>query len=101
MPSAAESLTLRARVISSLAHPSRLLIVEALENGEKTVTELTGIVGSDMSTVSRHIGVLKSAGIIGSRRVSNKVFHRLLTPCLTSFLRCVEQVVSETCGGCR
>ncbi|MFO7626365.1 MAG: metalloregulator ArsR/SmtB family transcription factor [Candidatus Fermentibacteraceae bacterium] len=101
MPSDTESLRLRARVISSLAHPSRLLIVEALEQGEKTVTELTGIVGSDISTVSRHLGVLRNAGIIDSRKDSNKVLHRLLTPCLTNFLKCVEQVLSETCGVCR
>jgi len=101
MPSDTESLKLRARVISSLAHPSRLLIVEALEQGEKTVTELTSIVGSDISTVSRHLGVLRNAGIIDSRKDANKVFYRLLTPCLTSFLKCVEQVLSETCGGCR
>ncbi len=101
MPSDTESLKLRARVISSLAHPSRLLIVEALEQGEKTVTELTAIVGSDISTVSRHLGVLRNAGIIDSRKDANKVFYRLLTPCLTSFLKCVEQVLSETCGGCR
>jgi len=101
MPSDTESLKLRARVISSLAHPSRLLMVEALEQGEKTVTELTSIVGSDISTVSRHLGVLRNAGIIDSRKDANKVFYRLLTPCLTSFLKCVEQVLSETCGGCR
>jgi len=101
MPSDTESLRLRARVISSLAHPSRLLMVEALEQGEKTVTELTAIVGSDISTVSRHLGVLRNAGIIDSRKDANKVFYRLLTPCLTSFLKCVEQVLSETCGGCR
>jgi len=101
MPSDTELLKLRARVISSLAHPSRLLIVEALEQGEKTVTELTAIVGSDISTVSRHLGVLRNAGIIDSRKDANKVFYRLLTPCLTSFLKCVEQVLSETCGGCR
>lgn len=100
MPSNSKSLRIRARVISSLAHPSRLLIVEALEHGEKTVTELTEIVGSDISTVSRHLGVLRNAGIIGSRREANRVLHRLLTPCLTEFLQCVEKVVSETCGLC-
>lgn len=101
MPRDIESLRLRARVISSLAHPSRLLIVEALEQGERTVTELTEIVGSDISTVSRHLGVLRNAGIIASRKDSNKVLHRLLTPCLTKFLECVELVIAESCKDCR
>jgi uncharacterized membrane protein YraQ (UPF0718 family) len=56
----------RAEVLSALAHPSRLLIVEALEDGEMTVSALTGIVGSDISTVSRHLAVLRSAGILAS-----------------------------------
>ncbi len=99
--SSLESLERKARVIASLAHPSRLLIVEALEEGEKTVSELTGIVGSDISTVSRHLGVLRSAGIIASRKDSNRVLHRLLTPCLPSFLKCVDQVISDTCGECK
>jgi uncharacterized membrane protein YraQ (UPF0718 family) len=56
----------RAEGLSALAHPSRLLIVEALEDGEMTVSALTGIVGSDISTVSRHLAVLRSAGILAS-----------------------------------
>lgn len=90
----------RARVISSLAHPSRILIVEALEKCERTVSELTKLVGSDMSTVSRHLGVLRNAGIIAFRREGNRVLYRLLTPCLNEFLQCVEKVVSETCADC-
>ncbi len=96
-----ESLQRRARTLASLGHPSRLLIVDALKSGEKTVSELTNLVGSDISTVSRHLGVLRNAGIIGSRREANRILHRLLTPCLTEFLQCVEKVVSDTCGKCR
>jgi ArsR family transcriptional regulator len=86
----------RADVIRAMAHPSRLLIVEALERAEMTVSNLTEIVGSDISTVSRHLSVLRSAGIVDYRREGNRNMYRLLTPCITGFLECVEQVMSQT-----
>ena len=95
-----ESLKNKAGIMASLAHPSRLLMVHALERGERTVSELTELVGSDMSTVSSHLGVLRNAGIRASSREGNRVLHRLLTPCLNEFLDCVERVVYETCGEC-
>lgn len=94
------SLERRAKVLGALAHPSRLLLVEALEDGEKTVTDLTERVGADMSTVSRHLAVLRSAGIIASRKDANRVIHRLLTPCVTGFFQCVEQVIAESDKEC-
>jgi ArsR family transcriptional regulator len=94
------SLEKRAKVISSLAHPSRLVIVEALESGEQTVSDLTTVVGSDISTVSRHLGVLRQAGIVSSRKEGNRVLYRLVTPCLTRFFQCVEQVIADTCREC-
>jgi ArsR family transcriptional regulator len=75
--------------------------VDALKSGEKTVSELTNLVGSDISTVSRHLGVLRNAGIIGSRREANRILHRLLAPCLIEFFQCIDKVAAETCGECR
>jgi DNA-binding transcriptional ArsR family regulator len=49
-----------AQVFKALAHPSRLLIVDELMQSERCVCELTELVGSDMSTVSKHLSVLKS-----------------------------------------
>jgi DNA-binding transcriptional ArsR family regulator len=45
----------RAQVIKALAHPSRLLIVDRLGEHECCVNELTTLIGSDMSTVSKHL----------------------------------------------
>lgn len=92
------SLERRARVFSALAHPSRLLIVEMLEEKNRSVTELTDAVGSDMSTVSRHLSVLRSAGIIGSERHGNIIEYSLRTPCITRFFECVEQVICQSDG---
>jgi len=54
----------RARVMKSLAHPTRLFIVDELSRGERCVCELTDMIGADVSTVSKHLAVLKAAGVV-------------------------------------
>lgn len=82
----------RARVIKALAHPSRLAMVDALAAGERCVCELQALVGADMSTVSKHLSLLRDAGIVRSSKRGLQVFYRLRVPCLLSFLECVDAV---------
>ncbi len=82
----------RAKVIKALAHPSRLAMVDALAQGEKCVCELQALVGADMSTVSKHLSLLRDAGIVLSDKRGLQVFYRLRVPCLLSFFSCVDAV---------
>ena len=84
----------RAKVFKALGHPSRLAIVDALADGERCVCELNEMIEADMSTVSRHLGVLRNVGILSSEKRGNQVFYRLECPCITSFYGCVESVIS-------
>ena len=86
----------RAGVMKAMAHPSRLYLVEQLSDGERCVCELTDGVGADISTVSRHLGLLRSAGIVESERRGQKVFYRLRTPCVLNFFDCIENVLNES-----
>jgi DNA-binding transcriptional ArsR family regulator len=86
---------LRAAVFKALAHPSRLLMVDELSRGERCVCELTELVGSDISTVSKHLSVLKRAGIVQDDRRGLQVFYRLRCPCILRFLDCIEAVIEE------
>ena len=86
----------RAGVIKAMAHPSRLYLVEQLAEGERCVCELTDGVGADISTVSRHLGQLRSAEIVESERRGQKVFYRLRTPCVLNFFGCIVSVLSES-----
>jgi len=83
----------RARIVKAMAHPTRLFIVDELAKGERCVNELTEMVGADMSTVSRHLAVLKSVGIIMDEKRGLQVFYSLRTPCIMKFFGCVESVM--------
>lgn len=83
----------RARIIKAMAHPTRLFIVDELSKGEKCVRELTDMVGVDMSTISRHLSILKDAGIIRDEKRGPNVFYALKVPCVLDFFGCVEGVL--------
>ncbi len=83
---------LRAHVIKSLAHPSRIQMVDALSAGELCVRELTALVGSDMSTVSKHLSVLKSVGLVSVEKRGLNQFYHLNCDCLADFFCCVDAI---------
>ncbi|MBD3163340.1 MAG: metalloregulator ArsR/SmtB family transcription factor [Candidatus Eisenbacteria bacterium] len=85
----------RAAVLKSMAHPTRLYIVEALSGGERNVRELTDRIGADISTVSKHLSVLRNAGIIRDEKRGAQVFYSLVVPCVLNFFSCVETVLDE------
>jgi DNA-binding transcriptional ArsR family regulator len=85
----------QAKVLRVLANESRLMIVDRLNRGECSVGELTEMVGSDMSTVSKHLALLRAHGIVEDRREGNLVYYTLLTPCVCNFFTCATQVLKE------
>jgi ArsR family transcriptional regulator len=86
-------LNARARIIKAMAHPTRLFIVEELSRGERCVCELTGMIGADMSTVSKHLGVLRAAGVVADEKRGSQVYYTLRCPCVLQFFACVESVL--------
>lgn len=85
----------QARIIKALAHPSRLFIVDELARGERCVCELTDLIGVEMPTVSRHLSLLKRAGILEDEKRGSQVFYRLRVPCVLNFFKCIEAVQSR------
>jgi len=84
----------RARIMKALAHPTRLFIVDELAGDPRCVRDLTAMIGADVSTVSKHLLVLKSAGIVADERRGAQVFYRLRTPCVRAWPSCVEGVLA-------
>ena len=75
-----EKLANAARCLRILAHPTRLLIIHLLGQGERSVKDLEGEVGASQSSVSQHLNLLKDKEILESRRVAQQVFYRLKNP---------------------
>jgi len=85
----------QARVLKALANESRLRIVDRLYRGECSVGELTEMIGSDQSTVSKHLAILRAHGVVSDRRDGNVVYYKLMTPCVMKFFSCAAQVLKE------
>lgn len=79
-----------ARVIRVLGHPLRLRLLEALEAGERNVTELVAETGVPQATVSQQLSVLRSEGVVGARRDGPRVFYRITEPKVSSILACIR-----------
>ncbi len=82
-----------ARVHKALANESRLMIIHKLYEKEYSVGQLTNFIGLDQSTVSKHLSVLLSAGIVDYRKEKNVVFYKLLTPCIFDMVTCACKVI--------
>ncbi len=85
----------RARVIKALAHPSRIYMVARLSTGDASVGELVEAVGSDVSTVSKHLSILKQSGLLQDRKEGNRVLYTLKCSCIMDFIHCIDDVIVE------
>jgi len=83
----------RARVMKAMAHPTRLFIINELSRAEQCVADLTKMIGVDVSTVSKHLGVLRVAGLVQDDKRGAKVFYKLRVPCVQNFFSCIETVL--------
>jgi DNA-binding transcriptional ArsR family regulator len=83
----------RARIMKALAHPTRLFIVDRLARQEYCVNELTDMVGCDMSTMSKHLSVLRDAGIVRDEKRGACIYYTLRCPCILNFFTCTDSVL--------
>ena len=81
----------RARVFKALGHPTRLFIVEQLAGGERCVCELKEMIDADLSTISKHLSVLKNAGLVEDEKRGANVFYRLRISPDGSLFACMEE----------
>jgi ArsR family transcriptional regulator len=88
-----EAARTRAAVVArALADPKRLCVLERLALGEQSVSELSREVGCQVPNMSQHLSVLRSAGIVASRREGSTVFYRLTDARVLEAYRLLQQV---------
>ncbi len=79
------------KVFRALAHPARVQIVRELSGGEeKCVCELVDTCKLGWSTVSRHLSVLREAGVVADEKRGLQVFYRLTLQCASRFIDCLD-----------
>jgi ArsR family transcriptional regulator len=83
----------KAGILKALAHPVRIRLFEALVDGEKTAGDLVRITGEKDANTSRHLSVLKAAGLVKTRKDGLNVYYSNAVPCLVQALGCVSQAV--------
>ncbi len=88
-----------ADILKTVAHPMRLQIIDALESGEKTVTELCQHLGAQQPYTSQQLNLMKSKGILFSRREGNQVYYAIANFDVVKIIQCVRKKVDETNGG--
>ena len=79
-----------AQVLKALAHPVRLQIVDALESGEKCVSDIVAAVGGKQSITSQQLNMMKDKGVLGCRRDGSKVFYRIENKNVLKLLSCIH-----------
>ena len=86
-----KALEKRSAMFKALGHPTRLWIVDQLKDGdEHCVCEFVNAVGVEFATISRHLSVLKSAGIIIDDKRGKEVWYRLACPCVVTMIDCLK-----------
>ena len=81
-----------AAVGRALADPKRLCVLESLASGELSVGDLSTKVGCQVPNMSQHLAVLRSAGLVTTRREGSTVFYRLADPRVLEAYRLIQDI---------
>jgi DNA-binding transcriptional ArsR family regulator len=77
-------------VFKALGNPARLTLVRTLQCGERCVCDLVEAVGLGWSTTSRHLDILREAGVVASEKRGQQVFYQLRLACVAEFIACLD-----------
>ena len=93
---------LHAQMLSTLAHPKRLIIVELLREGEKTVGELAQKLGISLQNTSQHLRVMRDRGLVMARKEAQTVYYRLtsltLAECCDRVRKDMQEIIKKQGG---
>lgn len=85
----------QARLLRAIANETRLKIIDTLSAGEMHVSGIAEAIGSEQSTVSKHLAILRAVGVVDDERRGNEVYYRLRAPCIVGFFSCAAEVMKK------
>ncbi len=90
-----EQAQIRADIIKALAHPVRLMIVQELKDKDMNFADINQVFEYDKSTISKHLTVLKNAGIVSSKKIGADVIYHIEMCCVNKFIDCIDSVLKQ------
>jgi ArsR family transcriptional regulator len=94
-PREADAFRLHAELCKVLTDPKRLMVLQALRAGERSVGELADVVGMSLPNASQHLSVMRHAGLVATRREGTTVFYSLAEPRIAQACDIVHQIVLD------
>ena len=88
-----------AEVCQVLTDPKRLMLIDALATGERSVGDLAAALGITLANASQHLGVMRHAGLVQTRRQGTTVVYRLSEPDIVAACRIIDRLVTRRLAG--
>lgn len=85
----------KAEFFKALSHPLRIKILEILADGEKSVTEMQDLIGSEGSAVSQQLSVLRAKSIVDARKEGTRVIYSLRDPAIIQLLEVARKLFNN------
>jgi len=90
-----ERYRLHAEICRVLTDPKRLVLIDVLRAGERSVGELADVLGCTLANASQHLAVLRSAGLVGSRRSGTTIHYHLAEPRIVEACEVIQEIVER------
>jgi ArsR family transcriptional regulator, virulence genes transcriptional regulator len=97
-PSNDEIYRLHANVCKGLGDPKRLLIINALRDGERSVSDICEELGIPQANISQHLSILRDKGLVKARKDGQRVHYSLSSPRIVEAMDLLRQVMVESFG---
>lgn len=94
-----ELFRLHAEICKVLTEPKRLMILDALRHGERSVGELAAAIGVSLPNISQHLAVMRGAGLVDGRRSGTSITYRLAEPTILEACDVIHRIVERRLTG--
>lgn len=95
IPPSSEITNLHAQLCSSIADPTRILVLYALAEETQNVTQLTETLNLPQSTISRHLAILRASGLVLPERSGRQVVYALADQRVIEALDIMRSILAD------
>lgn len=88
-------LQIRAELLKTLGQPTRLRILEFLKDSERCVCEIMPAIDEQQSNTSRHLSIMKQAGLLVCRQQGKSIYYRVKDRRIFSLLKLLDEIIKQ------